>query len=142
MIRTVIFENQPFFCNGVVCALKDNPDIRVVGEANNSQSFIKLISDTPADVALIGVNAPDLLGCINTIRRLKTEHPGMKILALANNTTINLVKSMWKEGIEGYIGKRYATREELEIAIRKLAAGEIYTGVINGIVKSKKIARR
>jgi DNA-binding NarL/FixJ family response regulator len=138
MIRTVIFENQPFFCDGLECALKDNPDICVVGKADNSRTFIKLIAETTADVALIGVNAPDLVGCINIIRHLKTEHPRIKILALANNTTVKLVESMWGEGVEGYISKRYATREELEIAIRKLAAGEIHTGEINGISKKNR----
>jgi DNA-binding NarL/FixJ family response regulator len=137
MIRTVILENQPLFCSGVVSALKDNPDIRVVGKANNSRTFINLISDTPADVALIGVNTPDLMGYSGIVRRLKTEHPNMKILAITNNTTIKTLESLCTVGIEGYIGKRYATREELENAIRKLAAGDIYTGAINGKIKSK-----
>ena len=130
MIRTIVIEDQILFRLGVKTAFKGNPDIRVAGEANGGAGLFRVLSHRCADVVLLGVNQSNHTECVNVARRLRNDYPNMKILAMASEDTGKSVQSMMKAGINGYIGKRQAGRDELAKAIRKVAAGEEYIGKI------------
>ena len=126
MIQTVILENHEFFRIGVKTVFKDNTDIRIMGEASSDKGFIRLLDYTRADVALMAVNTPYDKWCVDVVYFIRKKHPHLKILAIANENTERVVQSMIEAGINGYIGKRQTNREELEKAIRTVAAGGEY----------------
>ena len=142
MIQTVILENHTFFRLGVKNVFEDNPDICITGEATNGEDFIKLLDCTQADVALMAVNTPEDYWCVDVVCFLRKKHPDLKILVIANEDTAQVVQSMMEAGINGYIGKRQTNREELEKAIRTVAAGGEYIGRIDTSFFSKERSKR
>ena len=136
MIWTVVLEDQVLFRLGVKTAFKDNPDIRVAGEANGGADLFRVLARRRADVALLGVNQSNHTECVDVAHRLRNDYPNMKILAMAGEDTGKSVQSMMQAGINGYIGKRQAGRDELVKAIRKVAAGGEYIGKIENSFKS------
>jgi DNA-binding NarL/FixJ family response regulator len=139
MIQTAVLEEHVYFRLGIRFTFEGNPYIRIVGEANNGADFFKLLARTGADVALVGVNNPDDRSCVDTVCRLRLNYPDLKILAVANEDTAQVVQSMMKAGINGYIGKRQADSAELEKAIRTVAAGGQYIGRIDSNLKQETI---
>ena len=82
---------------------------------------------------LLGVNWSDEIGYADIIRRLRHDYPAVKILVIASEDTAEIVQSMTVAGIEGYIGKRQAGRDELAKAVRMVAEGGEYAGRIDAI---------
>jgi DNA-binding NarL/FixJ family response regulator len=50
----------------------------------------------------------------------------VKILAVGKKRAQRTINAMWKAGINGYIPKEGLNDEDLQDAIRKVAAGEVY----------------
>ena len=128
MMRIVILEDHQVYCFGLKYYFESNPDFLVEGDARTSADFFRLLADTPADMALVGVNLPDENKCADVALRLRKAYPAMKIFAMASEDTSPIVQSMMKAGINGYISKRQAKAAEFDKAIRKIAAGEKYIG--------------
>ena len=131
MVHIVILEDHPLYCFGLKYHFESNPDFRIAGDARTSADFFRLLDDTPANMALIGVNLPDRNNCSDVVRRLRKTYPAIKIFAIVSEDTRPIVQSMMKAGINGYIGKRQAIPDEFENAIRKIAAGEQYIGRVD-----------
>ena len=131
MIKLVVFEAQTLYRLGVKEAFKGNPEIRVAGEAHNGLTLFSVLADTPADLLLLGINLHDEIECMDVAHRLRHDYPAMKILAVVNEDTDLTVQTLITTGINGYIGKRQASRHELEKAIRTVAAGRNYIGRID-----------
>jgi len=131
MIRIVIIENQYLYREGVVSVFRDNPDIRVTGEADTIDGLFETLATTPADMVIIGANTPEIIGVVYIARIVKRDYPNVKILAVSNHFTLKSLMCMAQAGIEGYMVKKFASPVEMEKAIREIAKGEIYCGVIN-----------
>ena len=140
MVHIVILEDHQLYCFGLKYHFESNPDFRIAGDARTSADFFRLLDDTPANMALIGVNLPDRNNCSDVVRRLRKTYPAIKIFAIVSEDTRPIVQSMMKAGINGYIGKRQAIPDEFENAIRKIAAGEQYIGRIDSNAHLKDIS--
>ena len=126
MIQIVVLEDQTLFRTGVKYAFEGNPDIHVADDKCKDAAFFGILDRTPADVVLLGVNKPDDPDYVTIARQIRCDFPAVKILAVADEGTECIVQSLMKTGISGCIGKRQASRDELEKAIRKVAAGGKY----------------
>ncbi|MDR0795669.1 MAG: response regulator [Tannerella sp.] len=130
MIRIAIIDDHVFFRLGVKYAMEEKQGFHIAGEACDEEALFALLADIQVDMALLGVNAPDSLGCGRIVRRLRREYPAVKILAMANESAVKTLQYMAEKNIDGYIGKRQASHSELAKAIRETAAGRAYTGTI------------
>lgn len=131
MIRLIVLIKDELYSDGVKFHFEGNPDMCVAGEAAGSNDFLQLLGNTPADVALLGVNNPDDHSRVDLASHIRRTYPALKILAVANEGTAKIVQSMKKAGINGYIGRKQTTRRELANAIRTVAAGKQYAGKVD-----------
>jgi len=118
------------------------PDIRVVGEAENGEQLFSVLASTPADLVLLDVNLPGMGGA-EIARRLRSDYPALKILAVSAENTADTVKSMIDAGIDGFISKQRGSDDELAEAIRTIMSGLEYFGrdiaaIIFDVYVSKK----
>ena len=132
MIRLIVFETYSLLHIGIKEAFKSSRHIHVAGNTSDPAALFPLLDNMPAEVVLLGVNPCDKQLCVDFAQRIRHDYPLMKILALADENTEKTVRLMMKAGINGFIGKRQADRDELGKAIRQVAAGEEYIGKING----------
>ena len=142
-IPIIIVDDHDFFRIGIQMSLEAyHPDIVVVGEAKCGYELFTLLKTITADVVLLDIMLPDMNG-IEIARRLKTEHPDIKILVITSETSTFSVEEMVNIGVEGFISKFYSNLDILAEAIRSIAQGLEYYGkdisqIISRIYLSKK----
>jgi len=116
--------------------LDKDPDITVVGEAEDGLSAVELTRKTKPDVVVMDVVMHGMNG-IEATRQIIQEMPNVKVLALSMHTESWFVGKMKEAGAKGYLLKNRAS-EELSGAIRTvfanqtyLSPGLAYIGVVN-----------
>jgi DNA-binding NarL/FixJ family response regulator len=96
----------------------------IVGEADNGVSAVRMARDLKPDLVLMDIAMPDLNG-IEATRRIMTEAPGVKVIALSMHADKRFVRHMFAAGAAGYVLKGSAF-EEVAASIKTVAAGRIY----------------
>ena len=96
----------------------------IVGEADIGVSAVRMARDLKPDLVLMDIAMPDLNG-IEATRRIMTEAPGVKVIALSMHADKRFVRHMFAAGAAGYVLKGSAF-EEVAASIKTVAAGRIY----------------
>ena len=143
MINVIIVDDHELFRLGVKTAITNrHADLRIVGEAESGAELFTLLTEITADIVLLDIALPDMSG-IDIARRLKSEHPEIKILAISAENAVSVVREMLKVGIKGFISKRHGGVDAFADAIRSIVQGVDYFGkdiseIIYRIYVSKK----
>lgn len=128
MIKVIIVDDHVLFRQGLKLAFKyESIDISVVGEAGSGAELFSLLKTTFADTVLLDINLPDISGD-KIARRLRSEYPDMKILAISAENAEETILSMIDSGIDGFISKQYSNNTMLIEAVRSVTSGIEYFG--------------
>jgi len=109
---------------GLRSILETQAGVDVVGEAGDGRTALRLAGELSPRVVILDIAMPDMNG-IEAARRIAAEHPHIKVIGLSMHSDSRFVSEMLKAGASGYLLKDCAF-EELEQAIRTVAADEIY----------------
>lgn len=104
--------------------LSAEPDFEVVGEAANGREAVGLAESLRPDVVLMDVSMPELNG-IEATRRIVTDAPRTRVLALSMHRDTVYVREILRAGASGYLLKE-AGDHDLLTAIRAVAQGQGY----------------
>ena len=104
--------------------LREEPDLEVVGEANDGRQAVKLAAELVPDVIVLDVGMPDLDG-LDAARMILSTLPEMRIVALTAHSEHRFVVDALKVGAAAYLPKSCAF-EELALAIRCVHAEKMY----------------
>ncbi len=132
-IRIVLADDHKITRQGLRSLLDEQPDMKVVAEAEEGRTTLRLVRELSPDVVIMDVTMPDLNG-IEATRQIVGEFDNVKIVALSMHSDTLFVTEMLKSGASGYLLKDCAF-EELARAIRAVVAGKIYLSpTISGVV--------
>ncbi len=136
MIRVLLVDDQSLIRQGLKALLELEPDLQVVGEAENGQNALDLIETfqgTPLqpDVVMMDVRMPVMDGVAAT-REISDRFVGMKVLVLTTFDDDEYVATALRYGAIGYLLKDTPS-EELAAAIRAVHKG--YTQLGPGLVE-------
>ena len=120
MPRVVLVDDHGIFRSGVRSEL--GRQVEVVGEAEDVQPAITLISELKPDVVLLDVHLPGGGGQA-VIESVKSSSPEVKFLALSASDAPEDVIAVIRAGARGYVTKTISTAE-LADAVRRVAAGD------------------
>jgi len=123
-IRIIIADDHQIVRQGLRVLLEKEPDMEVVGEAEDGQTTVSLTKKLHPHVVLMDIKMPDLNG-IEATRQILSELPDVKIIALSMYPDQRFVMNMLKSGARGYLLKDSAF-EELAQAIRLVMANKTY----------------
>jgi len=143
MIKVIIVDDHELFRLGVRMAIENrHPDLQIVGEAESGAKLFALLAEVDVDILLLDIALPDMSG-IEIARRVKSEHPDLKILTISAENATPVVQAMLDAGIEGFISKRHGGIDVFAEAVRSIMQGVDYFGkdiseVIYRIYVSKK----
>ncbi|MBF0108272.1 MAG: response regulator transcription factor [Magnetococcales bacterium] len=121
MIRLFIVDDHAIMRDGLKRILSEDPNMMVVGEADNGANALILLRQTEWDILLLDVSMPGMNG-LEVLRAVRTEHPQGKVLILTQHSDRLLAKRYFKAGALGFITKVKAA-EVLLRGIRKVAWG-------------------
>jgi DNA-binding NarL/FixJ family response regulator len=118
--RVVLVDDHGLFRSGVRAEL--GRQVEVVGEADDVQPAIELISSVRPDVVLLDVHLPGGGGQA-VVQAVKAADPEVRFLALSASDAPEDVIGVIRAGARGYVTKTISTAE-LADAIRRVAAGD------------------
>jgi len=128
-IRILLADDQLRVHEAVVLALRDAPDIRLVGQAANGDEAIALCAQLQPDLVLMDVLMPGI-GGIEATRQIHRRHPHIKILVLSAMQDDESVRAMLENGAVGYVLKD-SLAHDIPATIRAAHSGNmIFSQVI------------
>ncbi len=123
-ISLMLVDDHDVVRTGLRSFLSNREDMRVVAEARNGEEALQLASEIKPDLLIMDISMPGMDG-LEATRRLKTVCPESLVLALTVHEDKQFFMEMLAAGATGYITKR-AAADELVIAIRSVAEGQVY----------------
>ena len=123
-IRVLLADDHGLVRAGMRRLLESIPDIAVIGEAGTGSQALQQARQGRPDVVLMDITMPDMTG-LEALARLKQELPRVRVLILSMHDEEAYVTQALQAGADGYLLKDSATAE-LEIAVRAVAAAEMY----------------
>jgi len=135
MIKVVLADDHQIVRHGLRTLLSAEPDIEVVGEADNGRAVVRLVQELAPQVVIMDISMPDLNG-IEATRQIVSEAAGVKVIALSMHSDGLFVLNMFKAGASGYLLKDCAL-EELVKAVRTVMNRKIYLspGISDIVIK-------
>jgi DNA-binding NarL/FixJ family response regulator len=121
-IRLLIVDDHPVVRDGLRGMLASDPDLEVVGEAEDGREALSAAAELRPDVILMDLRMPGLGGAA-AIRELGERGVTARVLVLTTYDSDSDVVPALEAGATGYLLKD-APRAELVAAIRAAARGE------------------
>jgi DNA-binding NarL/FixJ family response regulator len=124
MISILIADDHGIVREGLRRLLESEPDFKVAGEAGDGREVLALVAAVRPDVVVLDISMPRL-GGLETLERLRTDHPGTKVILLSVHADPAFIQSAIALGADGYILKNGRVAEIVG-AIRETIAGGSY----------------
>jgi len=126
-VHVLVVDDHDMIRKTFVSLIQKEPDIAIVGEAENGEKAIEMAFEHTPDVILMDVNMPQMNG-IEASRIISAKQPGIRIIGLSIDTCKATVEAMLAAGASDFCSKD-GSSEELLAAIRKHASAK---AAING----------
>lgn len=99
-------------------------DLKVTGEAGNSEQAFELLRQQECDVLVLDISLPGQSG-LDLIKRLLIKWPRLHILILSMHDSPVIADKAISQGAKGYVTKS-SDPEELVLALRRIQSGHTY----------------
>ncbi|MEB3355661.1 MAG: response regulator transcription factor [Synechococcales bacterium] len=126
VIRVLLVDDQAILRQGLKTLLELEPDLRIVGDAENGQVALEKVGLLQPDVVLMDVRMPVMDGVAAT-REIHRQFPHIKVLVLTTFDDDDYVTAALRQGAVGYLLKDTPS-EELSNAIRSVHRGYTHFG--------------
>jgi len=123
-ITIVLADDHAVMRDGVRMVLESQPDLRVIGTADDGAHAVDLVDALRPDVAVLDIAMPNTNG-LAAARQILRRAPATKIIFLSMHDGEEYFKEALRAGAAGYVLKR-AAATELVAAIRAVQKGESY----------------
>lgn len=124
MIRVALIDDHELVRTGYRLILSAQPDIEIVGEAEDGQAGLQLLKRLEPDVALVDVQMPGLNG-IEVTDRARRSNLRTRIVIVSMVSESPFPRRLLAAGASGYVTKGCATAELVK-AVRTVADGRRY----------------
>ncbi|GAA2578321.1 response regulator transcription factor [Dactylosporangium fulvum] len=134
MIRVLLVDDQRLVRAGLRMLCDAEPDLDVVGEADNGRDAVRLADELHPDVVVMDLRMPGMDGTTATAR-IRDAHPACRILVVTTFDDDDHLYPALAAGACGFLVKDAAPAELLD-GIRKAAEGEspFSAGVLRRLV--------
>jgi two-component system response regulator NreC len=123
-VRVLLVDDHAVVRAGLRMLLSADPDLLIVGEAEDGAQGMRMARDLAPDVVLMDISMPDMNG-IEATRRIKELCPDVAVLALTMHEDDQYFFEMLAAGASGYVPKR-AAPNDLIAAIHAVRSGGVF----------------
>ena len=124
MIRVLLCDDQIVVTEGLRKILSTDPQIEVLGAAQDGEELLTMIPAAIPDLVLIDLKMPVLNGILTT-RRIRKEYPQIRVLVLTTYDDDEWIFDALRAGAEGYLLKDLPPEQLIE-AIKGTVSGKAY----------------
>jgi len=124
MIRVLVADDHPLIRSGLKQILAQEPDVAVLGEAEDSEQLLDRIEEQGWDIVLLDITMPGR-GGLDALREIRRRKPGLPVLVLSMLAEEQFAVRAIKAGASGYLSKTDPPTEIVR-AIRKVVSGKKY----------------
>jgi DNA-binding NarL/FixJ family response regulator len=144
-LRVVLADDHPIFRQGLRMLVDAQPDMEVIGEAENGRVATSVAQKLAPDVVVMDVSMPDMNG-LKATEALSASCPAIKIITLTRHTDGGYLQQLLDAGSRGYVLKQ-SEPDEIVRAIRAVGRGQTYldpavAGQVVGRVERPSARRR
>ena len=107
-IKIVIADDHPIFRNGLKQIIDFDKRIKIIGEADNGQKALELITELKPDVAILDIDMPKKTG-LEVLKELKDSE--VKIIFLTMYAEEDIFEEAMNHGIKGFVLKDSAVSD-------------------------------
>lgn len=109
-VRVVLADDHTLVRAGVRRILEAEANLVVAGEVADGAAALETLRHAAADVLVLDLTMPGLDG-FEVLRRVKDEHPALKVLVLTMHASPAYVARAVQEGADGYLLKDSAVQD-------------------------------
>jgi DNA-binding NarL/FixJ family response regulator len=123
--RIVLVDDHPMMRQGLSALIQNEPDLEVVGEAENAAQALDVVTKLKPDLVLADITLPDKNG-IELIKDIHAHGPNPPdVLVISMHDEALYVERVLRAGGRGYIMKQEGGKK-LMVAIRQVLSGQVY----------------
>jgi DNA-binding NarL/FixJ family response regulator len=138
--KILLADDHAIIRQGLCALLEKQPDVEVVGAAEDGQKALELVRELTPDIVIMDITMPNLNG-IDATRKIVGESGDVKVIALSIHSSRRFVTEMLRAGASGYVLKECLFDELIE-AIRTVLSGGVYLSPkITGVVVDDYVKR-
>lgn len=134
-VRIVLAEDHGITRQGLRSLLEKQPDVTIVGEAEDGRKAVYLVRELSPDILITDISMPNLNG-VDATRQITREHPKTKVIALSMHSNRAFVANMLQAGAAGYVLKESLFGELVEAIKTVMAGGTYLSAKVAGVVVS------
>ena len=123
-LRVLIADDHETVREGLKVIINAQPDMAVVGDADDGRVAVERAKELLPDVAVLDVSMPELNG-LQATERIKQCCPQVRVLTLTRHTDDGYLQNLLKAGASGYVLKQSHSSVLLS-AIRAVGAGQTF----------------
>ncbi len=123
-IKVLLADDHALVRAGIHSLLQRLSGIQIIAEAGEGHETLRLIKEKKPDIVLLDISMPGLNG-LEIADRVAKEFPKVRIIILSVHMNEEYVLHAIRVGAAGYLLKNSGI-EELELAIKSVARGEMY----------------
>jgi DNA-binding NarL/FixJ family response regulator len=123
-IRILLADDHALFRAGLHALLRRIADFEIVAEASDGRQALRLIEEKQPDIVLMDIMMPELNG-LEATARAAGKFSKSRVIMVSMSADQEFVVQALQAGAAGYLLKNVSP-DELELAIRAAARGEIY----------------
>jgi DNA-binding NarL/FixJ family response regulator len=125
-IRVLVVDDFPLVREGLTASLEVDPDIEVVGEADDGEQGLRMALELRPDVVLTDMRMPGLGGPV-LLARLREHLPDTRVLVVTASEKAETLLEAVSAGAAGYLTKRVSGRELRHAVITVHGGGSVIT---------------
>jgi DNA-binding NarL/FixJ family response regulator len=123
-MKVIICDDQAIVRDGLTMLLKLEPDIEVVGTAEDGAAVVEMVAKEKPDLVLMDLKMPIMNG-VEATRQIRAKYLGVKILVLTTYDDDEWVFDAIQAGASGYLLKD-TPRDEVIKAVKGTVSGKTY----------------
>lgn len=124
MINVLVVDDHDLIRAGLARMLKDDPHIKVVGEAASGEEALTAVRNLQPDVVLMDLKMPGI-GGLEATRRIKKSHERVRVVVVSAFIDDPFLDRVMDSGASAYVSKNSHISEMIK-AIKVVADGQRY----------------
>lgn len=123
-IKVVVVEDHPMVAAGLLALLEPVPDLQVVADVRSVREALAAVERLQPHVVCMDHELPDGTG-VEATREIRRRWPTVQVVMLTASDDDQVLAEAMEAGCSGFLTKGAGRVEQLLVALRGAAAGEI-----------------